>query len=88
MLVDEEGAKDLPNLNKAYYESIGLEYKPEHENPFRFQYKNCLWYQARPLRQREIILAEDEKNPVAFVGPGYMKTFDASALVPSHRVSD
>ena len=85
---DEKGAKDWPNVNKAYYESIGLEYKPEHENPFRFQYKHCLWYQARSLRQREIILAEDENNPVAFVGPEEEKSLDESAIVLLHRVSD
>ena len=84
---DEKGARDWPNVNKAYYESIGLEYKPEHENPFRFQYTDCLWYRARPLREREIILAEDEKNPIGFLGSQEEKSLDESALVLSHRVS-
>ena len=78
---DEKGAKDWPNVNKAYYESIGLEYKPEHENPFRFQYTDCLWYRARPLREREIILAEDEKNPIGFAGTEEEKCLDEFALV-------
>ena len=84
---DEKGARDWPNVNKAYYESIGLEYKPEHENHFRFQYTDCLWYHARPLREREIILAEDEKNPIGFLGSQEEKSLDESALVLSHRVN-
>lgn len=75
------------NVHKVYYESIGLEYKPEHENSFRFQYADCLWYRARPAREREIILAEDEKNPVGFVGTEEEKSLDESAIVVSHRVS-
>ena len=66
---------------------MDFEYKPERENPFRFQYTDCLWYQARPLREREIILAEDEKNPIGFVGTEEEKSLDESALVLSHRVS-
>ena len=80
-IVDEKGAKDWPNVNKAYYKSIGLRYKSEHENPFRFQYSDCLWYQARTLREREIILAEDEKNPVSFVGTEEEKSLDESAFI-------
>ena len=75
------------NVHKVYYESIGLKYTPEHENSFRCQYADCLWYRARPAREREIILAEDETNPVAFVGTEEEKSLDESAIVLSHRAS-
>ena len=72
---------------RAYYEGIGLKYTPEHESPFRFQYADSLWYRTRPVREREIILAEDEANPVGFVGTEEDRSLDESALVLSHRAS-
>ena len=70
-----------------HYKNIGLEYRPEHENPYRFLYTDSLFYGSRPTREREIILAEDEKNQIGFSGSEAERSLDECTLVLSHRVS-
>ena len=39
----DKDANDWPAVSKAYYESIGLEYKPEADNIFRSHFTDCAW---------------------------------------------
>ena len=79
------------NLHIEHYNSIGLKYSPEHKNPLRFRYTDSLCYRALTTREREIILAEDEKKPIgclnAFLGTEDQRGLDECTIVLSHRVS-
>ena len=62
-----------------------------HENLLRFRYIDSLCYRALPTREREIILAEDEKKPIgclnALLGTEDQRGLDECTIVLSHRVS-
>ena len=78
------------NLHIEHYNSIGLKYRPEHKNPLRSRYADSLWYRVLPTREREIILAEDEKKPIGFLNP-FLGTedergLDECTIILSHRV--
>ena len=75
------------SFTKPLKSGLGFDSRPEHENPLCSLYDDSLLYRAHSTTERKIILAEDEKNPVAPLGAEDEWSLEKCTLVLSDRVS-